>query len=74
MTAEGVRSLRRHPLFLHGRCNLPPGRRGTLPRRDSPRMVQYGMTPVRRCRYPYDAYFAEGALYLSPLLLQGIPI
>lgn len=50
-----------------------PGAEGRCRACDGPRMVQYGMTPVRRCRYPYDAYFAEGALYLSPLLLQEYP-
>ena len=32
----------------------------------SSRMFVTALRPYRRCRYPYDAYFAEGTLYLSP--------
>ena len=31
------------------------------------------MTPHRRCRHPYDAYFAENTLYLSPTFEQAYP-
>ena len=31
------------------------------------------MTPYRRCRHPYPAYFAENTLYLSPELEAAFP-
>ena len=31
------------------------------------------MTPYRRCRHPYPAYFAENTLYLSPELEKAFP-
>lgn len=33
---------------------------------DGPMMCVAALTPHRKSRYPYDAYFAEGTLYLSP--------
>lgn len=40
---------------------------------DGPMMCVSGITPHRRERWPYDAYFAEGKLFLSPALLRDIP-
>ena len=40
---------------------------------DGPLRCEAAMTPRRRCRHPYDAYFAEGRLYLSPRLLARFP-
>ena len=40
---------------------------------DGPMMCEAALTPVRRCRYPYDAYLAGGTLYLSPALLARFP-
>lgn len=34
---------------------------------------ELAMTPHRRCRHPYDAYFAENTLYLSPAFEQAYP-
>ena len=31
------------------------------------------MTPYRNCPYPYDAYFAEGTLFISPALEARFP-
>lgn len=48
---------------LHGEC-LPC---------DGPSMCEAALTPVRRCRHPYDAYLAGGQLYLSPAMLARFP-
>lgn len=40
---------------------------------DGPMMCVAALTPHRFNRYPYDAYFAEGSLYLSPKLLEAYP-
>ena len=40
---------------------------------DGPIMCVAALTPRRRCRYPYDAYFNEGMLYLSPDFLKKFP-
>lgn len=40
---------------------------------DGPMMCVAALTPHRRRRYPYPAYFAEGTLYLSPSLLEQFP-
>ena len=34
---------------------------------------ELAMTPYRRCRHPYPAYFAENTLYLSPELEKAFP-
>lgn len=34
---------------------------------------ELAMTPYRRCRHPYPAYFAENTLYLSPELEAAFP-
>lgn len=36
-------------------------------------MCVAAMTPHRRCRHPYDAYFAEGTLFLSPAFCEKFP-
>lgn len=38
-----------------------------------PERVELAMTPRRNCPYPYDAYYAENCLYLSPKLLNQFP-
>jgi hypothetical protein len=40
---------------------------------ESPAMSVTALRPYRRRRYPYDAYFAEGVLYLSPGVLRRFP-
>ncbi len=40
---------------------------------DGPMMCVAALTPHRFNRYPYDSYFAEGALFLSPSLLNDYP-
>lgn len=40
---------------------------------DGPMMCVAGMTPHRKNRWPYDAYFAEGKVFLSPQLQRDIP-
>lgn len=40
---------------------------------DGPMMCVAAMTPKRRCRYPYDAYFAEGKLFVSPRVTDEVP-
>ena len=40
---------------------------------DGPMMCVSGMTPYRKNRWPYDAYLAEGKLFLSPQLQRDIP-
>lgn len=40
---------------------------------DGPMMCVAALTPHRFNRYPYDAYFAEGTLYLSPELIDEFP-
>ncbi len=40
---------------------------------DGPMMVEAALTPHRCCRYPHDAYFAEGTLFVSPQLLERFP-
>lgn len=37
---------------------------------DGPMMCVAALTPHRENKYPYEAYFAEGALYLSPSFMQ----
>lgn len=39
----------------------------------SAKRCELAMTPHRRCRHPYPAYFAENTLYLSPELEQKFP-
>ena len=39
----------------------------------SSRMFVTALRPYRKCRYPYDAYLAEGTLYLSPRALELFP-
>lgn len=34
---------------------------------------ELAMTPRRRCRHPYDAYFAENTLFLSPAFVKAHP-
>lgn len=51
---------------------LPPEGALELPC-DGPRMNAGALTPRRGCPYPYDAYFAEGVLYLSPQGAQRCP-
>lgn len=51
---------------------LPPEDSQYVPCTSS-RMFVTALRPYRRCRYPYDAYFAEGTLYLSPGLLEEFP-
>lgn len=36
-------------------------------------MCAASLTPHRRCLYPYDAYFANGTLFLSPQVMQRFP-
>lgn len=38
-----------------------------------PMMTVLALTPHRKKRYPYDAYFAGGILYLAPQLIQEYP-
>ncbi len=38
-----------------------------------PAMTVLALTPVRGCPFPYDGYFAEGTLYLSPAFLKDYP-
>ena len=38
-----------------------------------PMMTVLALTPERHNPYPYDAYFAGGVLYLSPLLVKDLP-
>jgi len=40
---------------------------------DGPMMCVSGMTPHRKNRWPYDAYLAEGKLFLSPALIKAVP-
>lgn len=40
---------------------------------DGPVMVEAALTPHRKSRYPYDAYFAEGTLFFSPRLEARFP-
>ncbi|MEZ4628282.1 MAG: hypothetical protein R2912_09455 [Eubacteriales bacterium] len=40
---------------------------------DGPMMCVSGMTPHRKNRWPYDAYLAEGKVFLSPQLQRDIP-
>jgi hypothetical protein len=40
---------------------------------DGPMMCVSSMTPHRKDRWPYDAYLAEGKLFLSPQLQREIP-
>lgn len=40
---------------------------------DGPMMCVAALTPRRECRYPHEAYFAEGDLYLSPQLHERFP-
>lgn len=40
---------------------------------DGPMMCVSGITPHRRERWPYDAYLAEGKVFLSPALQRDIP-
>lgn len=40
---------------------------------DGPMMCVSGMTPHRKDRWPYDAYLAEGKLFLSPRLQREMP-
>lgn len=40
---------------------------------DGPSMCVAALTPYRRRRYPYPAYFAEGVLFLSPALIEAFP-
>lgn len=39
----------------------------------SPSRCELAMTPRRRCRHPYDAYFAENTLFLSPAFEAACP-
>lgn len=39
----------------------------------SPTMVVLAMAPHRNVQFPYDAYFAEGTLFLSPEFLNEYP-
>jgi hypothetical protein len=50
----------------------PPAGSARLPCA-SPVMQVQALRPARREPYPYDAYFAEGALYLSPRLMEAHP-
>lgn len=38
-----------------------------------PSMTVMALTPVRGVSYPYDGYFAEGTLFLSPAFLNDYP-
>lgn len=40
---------------------------------EGPLICALAMTPRRKNRYPFDAYFAGGTLYLSPQLLSDFP-
>lgn len=40
---------------------------------NGPLMCVAALTPYRENSYPYDAYFAEGTLFLSPQLLKNNP-
>ena len=40
---------------------------------DGPLMCVSGLTPHRKNRWPYDAYLAEGKLFLSPKVQREIP-
>lgn len=40
---------------------------------DGPMMCVSAITPHRKNRWPYDVYFAEGKLYLSPALQKDVP-
>ncbi len=40
---------------------------------EGPTMTVLALTPRRETAFPYDAYFAEGNLYLSPQFLQDFP-
>ena len=40
---------------------------------DGPMMCVSGLTPHRKNRWPYDAYLAEGKLFLSPKVQREIP-
>ncbi|MPM80454.1 hypothetical protein SDC9_127501 [bioreactor metagenome] len=40
---------------------------------DGPMMCVSGLTPHRKNRWPYDAYLAEGKVFLSPQLQRDIP-
>ncbi|MEG0492134.1 MAG: sialidase family protein [Clostridia bacterium] len=40
---------------------------------EGPCLCEAALTPYRSCRYPYEAYFAGGTLYLSPKLLTDFP-
>ena len=50
-----------------------PGAGGRVLPCEGPMMCEAALTPWRRERYPYDAYFAEGNLFLSPRLLADYP-
>jgi len=50
-----------------------PGETGKLLSCDGPLMCVAALTPYRRCLYPYDAYFAEGTLFLSPDFVRDYP-
>ncbi len=50
----------------------PDAASGLLPC-DGPTMCVAALTPARRNRFPYDAYFAEGVLHLSPDLVRRHP-
>lgn len=40
---------------------------------ESPTIATTALRPYRRNAHPYEAYFAEGTLYLSPALLRDFP-
>ena len=40
---------------------------------DGPMMVEAALTPHRCCQYPYNAYFAEGTLFISPQFYEQFP-
>ena len=40
---------------------------------DGPMMTVLALTPKRKTLYPYDAYFAEGVLFLAPAFVADFP-
>ena len=50
-----------------------PGENSKYSACDGPMMCEASLTPYRRCRWPYGAYFAEGMLFISPMLEKKHP-
>ncbi len=46
---------------------------GALRSASGPSMTVLALTPYRRNEFPYDAYFANGTLYLSPGFISDFP-